>query len=438
MNQVLVMALKDLRLLFRDKLGAFFIIGFPILMGLFFGMVMGGPPSAGAQSKIKIAMVDLDQSEVSGEFVRFMAAHESIALAESNYDAARESVRKGQRMAMVVLEKGFGETAGVFWNQPPTIQMGVDPSRAAEAAMLQGMVMEGIGQLAGQRMTDMSSMSDTLASARDDLAADETISPGNRLLFNTFLGSLENMQKSIDALQTDSSVSSAGPVNAGGFEFAKIEPIDVSRKIDPKSQAGQMRQLKSKWDISFPQAMMWGVLACVAGFAISIARERTQGTMMRLQIAPITRSQILMGKALACFLSVILVVAFMIGLGIFLGMRPGNYWMLAIAALCVATCFTGIMMIMSNLGKTEQSVNGAGWAISMVMAMIGGAMIPVMFMPQFMQKLSYLSPIKWAILAVEGAVWREFSLAEMMLPCGILLVTGVVGMAVGTAILTRE
>lgn len=438
MNQVFVMAFKDLRLLFRDKLGAFFIIGFPILMGLFFGMVMGGPSSAGSQGKIKIAMVDLDQSEVSGEFVRFMAKHESIALSQSNYDAARESVRKGQRVAMVVLEKGFGETAGVFWNQPPTIQVGVDPSRAAEAAMLQGMVMEGIGQLAGQRMTDMSSMGDTLASARDDLAADETISPGNRLLFNTFLGSLENMQKSIDALQTDSTVSSAGPVNAGGFEFAKIESIDVSRKIDPKSQAGQMRQLKSKWDISFPQAMMWGVLACVAGFAISIARERTQGTMMRLQIAPITRSQILMGKALACFLSVILVVAFMIGLGIFLGMRPGNYLMLAIAALCVATCFTGIMMIMSNLGKTEQSVNGAGWAISMVMAMIGGAMIPVMFMPQFMQKLSYLSPIKWAILAVEGAVWREFSVTEMMLPCGILLVTGVVGMAVGTAILTRE
>ena len=45
MNQVLVMAIKDLRLLFRDKLGAFFIIGFPILMGIFFGMVMGGPSS---------------------------------------------------------------------------------------------------------------------------------------------------------------------------------------------------------------------------------------------------------------------------------------------------------------------------------------------------------------------------------------------------------
>ena len=95
-------------------------------------------------------------------------------------------------------------------------------------------------------------------------------------------------------------------------------------------------------------------------------------------------------------------------------------------------------MIMANLGKTEESVNGAGWAINMVMAMVGGAMIPVMFMPQFMQGLSYLSPIKWGILAIEGAVWRDFDFAEMMLPCGILLATGVIGVVVGTTIMTKE
>ena len=339
---------------------------------------------------------------------------------------------------MLVLKKGFGETAGVFWREPPTIQVGVDPSRAMEAAMLQGMVMEGIGQLAGQRMMDWSSMNDMIARSRADLVADETISAGNRLLLNTFFASLEKMQNSIEALQADSDESSAGSLGAGGFEFANIESIDVSQKIDPKSQAAQLQRLKSRWDISFPQAMMWGVLGCVAGFAVSIARERTQGTMTRLQIAPITRSQVLLGKALACFLSVVLVVVFMVGLGVFLGMRPGNYLTLAFAALCVAICFTGIMMIMANLGKTEESVNGAGWAINMVMAMVGGAMIPVMFMPQFMQGLSYLSPIKWGILAIEGAVWRDFDFAEMMLPCGILLATGVIGVVVGTTIMTKE
>jgi ABC-2 type transport system permease protein len=438
MNQVLVMATKDLRLLFRDKLGAFFIIGFPILMGIFFGMVMGGPSSGSSQSKMKIAIVDLDQSPLSAKFVNLLANNKSIELIETDFEPARDSVRKGKRLAMLVLDEGFGETAGIFWKTPPTIQIGVDPSRSAESAMLQGMVMEGIGQLASQRMGDLSSMQEMVAQSRKQLASDKSISVGNRLLVSSFLGSLESMNKSMEALQTDSDNSSPSPVGKGGFEFAKLEPIDVSQKVDPASQSGQLKKIKSKWDISFPQSTMWGVLACAAGFAISIARERTQGTMMRLQIAPISRSEVLIGKALACFLSVVLVISLMVGLGLLLGMRPGSYPMLALAAFCVASCFVGIMMVMSNLGKTEESVNGAGWAINMVMAMFGGAMIPVMFMPQFMKSLSLLSPVKWGILAMEGAIWREFSLAEMMLPCGILLGIGIVGVVVGTKMLNRE
>ena len=438
MNQVLVMAIKDLRLLFRDKLGAFFIIGFPILMGIFFGMVMGGPSSGSDQAKMKIAIVDLDQSTLSAKFISQLANNGSIELIETDLEPAKESVRKGQRLAMLVLTEGFGETAGIFWEKPPTIQIGVDPSRSAESAMLQGMILESIGQLAGQRMGDLSSMQDMVKKSREQLANDKSISSGNRLLINSFFSSLEGMTKSIEALQTDADDSSSSPVENGGFEFAKLESIDVSRKIDPASQAGQMKKIKSKWDISFPQSTMWGVLACAAGFAISIARERTQGTMMRLQIAPISQASVLIGKALACFFSVMLVISFMVGLGLLLGMRPGSYPMLALAALCVASCFVGIMMVMSNLGKTEESVNGAGWAINMVMAMFGGAMIPVMFMPQFMKSLSILSPVKWGILAMEGAIWRDFSLSEMMLPCGILLGIGIAGVAIGTRLLNRN
>ena len=76
-------------------------------------------------------------------------------------------------------------------------------------------------------------------------------------------------------------------------------------------QEGQVRKMRSQWDISFPQAMLWGILGCVAGFAISIARERTLGTLVRLEAAPITWFHILSGKALACFLTAIGVVTMM-------------------------------------------------------------------------------------------------------------------------------
>ncbi len=438
MNRILSMAFKDFRILFRDKLGAFFIIGFPICMGLFFGLMMGQSSSGGGGAKMEVAIVDNDDSEFSRKFIESLKQNDSINLTVDELESAKESVRKGNRVALLVLEKGFGKTVGVFWEDPPSIKIGVDPSRTAESGMLQGFVMEAIGQLAGERFQDVSQMQEFLDNSRQELAADQTISPSNRLLMNAFLGSVESMVGSIESLQTKADDTSEAPNNGNGFQFANIESLDVSRVIDPNSQAGQLSKMQSKWDISFPQAMMWGVMGCVAGFAISIARERSQGTMMRLQVAPVSKFEILAGKAVACFMTVILVIVVLTTLGVVLGMQPKSYGLLAVASFCVAFCFVGIMMVMSVLGRTEASVNGAGWAINMVMAMLGGAMIPVMFMPAVIKQFSVISPIKWGILSLEGAIWREFSFAEMLLPCAIMLGVGAAGLVIGTVILSRS
>ena len=45
--------------------------------------------------------------------------------------------------------------------------------------------------------------------------------------------------------------------------------------------------------------------------------------------------------------------------------------------------------------------------------------------------------MKWGILALEGALWRGFSLYEMLLPCGILIGVGVVGFAIGARVFAR-
>ena len=106
--------------------------------------------------------------------------------------------------------------------------------------------------------------------------------------------------------------------------------------------------------------------------------------------------------------------------------------------LCVSLCFVGLMMLMSVIGKTEQAVGGAGWAIITMFCMFGGGMIPVAFMPDWMQTLSHFSPVKWGIIALEGAIWRGFSLSEMLLPCGILIGIGAVSFVVGVRILSRQ
>ena len=105
---------------------------------------------------------------------------------------------------------------------------------------------------------------------------------------------------------------------------------------------------------------------------------------------------------------------------------------LVLGGVSSAICFVGFMMLIASLGKTEQTASGAGWAILMPMSMLGGAMVPQFVMPQWMQTAGTISPIKWVVLAIEGGMWRQFTVSEMVLPCAILISVGVACFAAGT------
>ena len=59
-------------------------------------------------------------------------------------------------------------------------------------------------------------------------------------------------------------------------------------------------------------------------------------------------------------------------------------------------------------------------------------------MPAWMANVGHASPVKWATLAFEGAIWRDFSAAEMLLPLGILLAVGIVAFWLGSMRLARR
>jgi ABC-2 type transport system permease protein len=231
----------------------------------------------------------------------------------------------------------------------------------------------------------------------------------------------------------DKEGAGGNPLRDNGFQFAKIESFDAFQKPTNKGPT-----IRSGWDISFPQSILWGVMGSAAGFAISLVRERSRGTLLRLQTSPARPWQVILGKGLGCFLATMLVLVVMVALGLALGMRPQSPVLLAGSAVVVALCFVGIMMAMSSLGTTEEGVGGAGWAINMVMAMFGGAMMPLAFMPSFMKTASDFSPVKWAIVSLEAAIWRNYTLGEILGPWAILLAIGATGFAVGLYFFQRN
>ena len=234
-----------------------------------------------------------------------------------------------------------------------------------------------------------------------------------------FLGELKRLMGTAGA---------PGPPGAGPGGPGAWQPL----KVTAKPVARERRGPDNAFDITFPQGIVWGLIGCVMTFGISLVTERTHGTLVRLRMAPLTRTQILGGKALACFVSIMLVEVILLAVAVGFGVRPSSMAMLTLAGVSAAICFVGFMMLVASLGKTEQTAAGAGWAILMPLSMLGGAMVPQFVMPQWMQTAGMVSPIRWVILAIEGGIWRGFTLNEMLLPCAILVSVGIVCFIAGT------
>ncbi len=425
MREILALAGKDIKLLLRDKTGAFFVLFFPLLFAIFFGVIFSG--EGGKTAAIPIVLVDEDSSDGSRGFCALLDSAQELSVLKTTREEAVALVQRGKRVAYIVLQSGFGAARErMFWGDPAQIEIGLDPSRKAEASLLQGVLtgyyMRGIGDV----FADPDKMRGNLQSAVKSIS--EAPEDEQRFL-EPLRGSLLKMDEfyaRADSAQQDSHRSSA---------YAGWNPLQVHISDISVQRSGP----HNPFDVTFPQAIIWAIIGCTASFGISLVSERTRGTLVRLLMAPLKKQQILAGKGLACFLSVVAVsVLLLLFANIVFQVKPHSYSLLLLAVVCAALCFVGIMMLLAVLGKTEASASGIGWAVLLVMAMIGGGMIPLFFMPSWMLTLSSLSPLKWTVLALEGAIWRGFTLQEMLFPCGVLAAIGVLCFILGAKLFTQR
>jgi ABC-2 type transport system permease protein len=410
---VLALARNDLLLLARRRGDIFFTFGWPLIVAIFFGMLFSGPGEG--RSPLRIALVDEDGTDGSRAFAAQLATDPGLSLLALPRAEADGLVRQGKLTAAVVLKPGFGAATGrPFFGSPPPAEVLVDPSRKAEAGLLEGLLARAAALNLQRIFADREAMKTMISQARSGLL----LAPmaGDRegaAATDRFLGELQQF------------LEKAPKSSGGGFS-----PIAVTTTPLAATRSGP----RNSFEFSFPQGLIWGILGCAATFGVGLVAERNAGTLVRLLIAPLSRTQVLLGKAVACFLAILAVEALVLGVGaLAFGVRPENPRLLVLASLAVAIAFVGLMMLISTLGQTERSASGAGWAILLVMSMLGGGMVPLFVMPPWMSTASNASPVKWAVLALEGALWRGFGLAEMALPCAILVLVGVFAFSLGAA-----
>jgi len=385
MGAIYSIMVKDLRLLLRDRGAVFLTFVWPLVLATFFGALGPGFGAAlddaderGEGGSLAILVIDEDHSRPSELLIAELDADPLISLAPASLTAARDAVRLGEAPAYLRIQTGFGAAPSAL--DPPTatgpdaplrrVELGVDPRRGAESK-----VLAGATRLAAWR---------ALASER---APD-------------------------------------GPLGreAVAIEFSAIVPATTSAAGPP-----------SPYAVTFPQGIIWAVLACAATFAVSLVEERKRGTLLRLAVAPVPRLSILLGKAGACLVAIVIMELVLLTVAVLgFGVRPRSPALLTLALASTAIGFVGVMTLLAVVGRRTQSAAGLSWAILMSLAMLGGGMLPLFLMPSWLQLAAHASPVAWALLAIEGAVWRDFDLGQMASLCAALIALGVICFAIGT------
>jgi ABC-2 type transport system permease protein len=428
MAAVLAIALKDLKLLFRVRAAFFFTMVWPLLVAVIFGSLFGG--SGRGPARLAIAVTDDDRTTASKAFVDGLAAREGFDVLRTTDAEARDLVRRGRRVGAVRVPKGFGAASQhLFYGESPKVELRIDPARQAESAMLQGFLLEQGARRMQTLFGDPAAGEGMVAGMLADVQNAPAGAIAGRASLQTMLGSLDAFLAEQKRAQAAAAGGAApGPTTAAPARSKGWQPIEIAVESIERQREGPA----NGYQITFPQGMQWGILGCMMSFAVSLAVERSRGTLTRLLMSPAPSWALLAGKGLACYLAILIVQVALMTIGAtFFGVRPSSWLLLALALLIVPIGFVGLMMFVASLGTTEQGSAGAGWAIMMPMSMIGGGMVPLAVMPAWMQSLSVISPVRWMIVAYEGAIWRNFSFVEMATPCAILVTIGVVAFALG-------
>lgn len=411
MRAVVTLALKDLKLLVRHRTAFFFTFIFPLLFGVGFGMVfqqvLGGPAEGG----IVVAVIDDDGAGAGDDIAAILEREPALRVvrAEPGTPPA-ELVLSGEPAGAVVVEPGFaGAVASPFGGQTPALRLVIDPSEPSAGGILRGVLTAAGFELVGQSLMTNPATLDPLLESGDLNAIERT----GLLAIRARLANIPTVG--------DGDTSEA----SGGFPPPIDLTVEDARSGDAEASSetpeGGAGTIGSAFELTYPQAAAWALVGCVTGFGLSLAGERSGGTLGRLLGSPIRPAEIIAGKALACFVTacaalVVLRIVFWM-----LGVPMRSLGLELLAGALTALAFVGLMILLATACRSEQGAEGFVRAVLLVLALVGGAGVPLVFFRGWVRGVTAISPFRWAIEALEVATWRQGDVGDLLVPGGVLL-----------------
>ena len=374
----------------------------PLLFTYLIGLATSGFSGDGGPSAWPVLVANGDSGPLGAALIVRLKAEPSLSVQVIAEDAAIGAIEEGDAVAALVIPADFSQT--LLANRPVEVAFYVDSS-AAESQLAAAAVAAAASQITG-------SVSAASIAGRVYQQLGLFDAGINREAFFD-----EALAQAQVAWETPSLTVASQPET-------RLEAAVIPSGINQSSPG---------------MAVMFAMFLMLGGSAVLI-QEREQGTLRRLLVMPVHKASVMLGKMLGIYAAGIAQMAILIVLGALLfgvawGRSPPA---LALVVLSFGLAVTGLGIMIAALARTYAQANALGTIIVLAMASLGGAWWPLDIVPQWLQMVSRLTPVAWAMDGFHDIITRGLGVTAVLPEVGVLLAFAVLFLFVGVARFSYE
>ena len=174
--------------------------------------------------------------------------------------------------------------------------------------------------------------------------------------------------------------------------------------------------------------------------AMSVSREREQGTLEQLLVSPLTPSLIFVGKAAPAFVVAALQGTIILAGGVFgYGVVfQGSLVLLYGCMMAYVFALVGIGLLISSFCSTQQQAFLAVFLFIMPGILLSGYVTPIDNMPEALQIGTWANPLRHFVFIAKSVYAKDATFDDCKVHVLALLVTGVATSGVALAVFRRR
>ena len=162
--------------------------------------------------------------------------------------------------------------------------------------------------------------------------------------------------------------------------------------------------------------------------SLSVAREREQGTFDQLLVSPLTPGMIMVGKTVPALIVAASQATIILSAGVLVYRIPfqGSLALLYGSMFFYILALAGFGLLISSICSTQQQAFLGVFSFMMPAVLLSGFPSPVENMPQWLQYVDWLNPLRYFIIIVKGVFLKDIGVHELLHPLWPLVVIAVI------------